>query len=320
MRSELQKLPEVFVGRLEEIFPPKKFHELINTLAFKKPLSFRINTSRITISDAKEALAHLRIKIFSVPWYSDAYYTFETLGKIQKTIIYQKGLIYLQSLSSMLPPLVLKPQKNESVLDMAAAPGGKSLLMANLMANTGLITAYEKNRIRLEKLLYNINLQEAKNIVVRMGDSSLIWKEYRESFDKILLDAPCSNEALYYINEPETFRHFSQEQIKMYSLLQKKMLASALVSLKIGGVLVYSTCTFAPEENEEVIDWAVQMAGTQIEILPINLKLSNISPPLKRFRNHNYSKAIRLAVRVMPTKIMGGFFICKIKKISKINV
>ncbi len=320
MRTELDILPSVFAERMKNVFPPKRYHELMNTFAFKKPVSFRVNTSKVETGVAREDLIRARIKLFTIPGIHDAYYTFAPLGKIQKLGLYTAGNIYVQSYSSMLPALILKPRKDQTVLDMTAAPGSKTLQMSNLMGNSGLIEAYEKDMIRVDKLLYNINIQGAKNVMVRMGDATKIWKEYKEHFDKVLLDAPCSNESRFYIHERETFRHWNEDYIKRMSTLQKKLIASALVCLKVGGELVYSTCTFAPEENEEVIDWVVRMAGTQVTIENINMKLSNFSTPIRSWRKQTYSKTIRNAVRVLPTKIMGGFFICKIKKTASINI
>ncbi len=320
MREEVKKLPDLFLSRLENIFPGPKYHQLVNTFAFKKPVSFRINSLRISNQEVKEVAVKYRIKLFPVLWFSKAYFTNDTIYRIMKMPLFENGLIYAQSLSSMLPALVLSPQNSHTVLDMAAAPGGKTTQMSVMMENQGLIVAYDNNQIRIEKLLYNIEKQQAKNVVVRMGDASEVWKEYPEYFDKILLDAPCSSEGRFYINEPKTYEHWSEKFIKRSSELQKKMIAGALVSLKIGGELVYSSCTFAPEENEEVIDWVVQMVGDRIELMDIPLKISNILPSVRTWQGKNYAKKVNKTVRIAPTREMGGFFIAKIRKIKKIVV
>lgn len=320
MRIEVKKLPEVFLGRLESIFPPKRYHELVNTFAFKKPVSFRINTAKIQRSELMEELNRYRFKIANVSWFQNAFYTFDPLSKLQKLALYTEGNIYVQRLSSMVPPLILKPKKTDTVLDMTAAPGSKTLQMSNMMDNEGLITAYDNNEIRIEKLLHNIALQDAKNIVVKMQDSSLVWKEYPEYFNKILLDVPCSCESQFFVNDPKTYRHWSEKFIKRASELQKKLIASALISLKIGGELVYSTCTFAPEENEGVIDWAIQMVGDRIEVVEPKLKFSNIGPPILKWHGSSYAKKVGLTKRILPNREMEGFFIAKIRKIKKITV
>ena len=320
MRIEVKKLPEVFLGRLESIFPPKRYHELVNTFAFKKPVSFRINTAKIQRSELMEELSKYRFKVSNVSWFQNAFYTFDPLLKLQKLALYTEGNIYVQRLSSMVPPLVLKPKKTDTVLDMAAAPGSKTLQMSNMMDNEGLITAYDNNEIRIEKLLHNIALQDAKNIVVKMQDSSLVWKEYPEYFDKILLDAPCSGESQFFVNDPKTYRYWSEKFIKHASELQKKLIASALISLKIGGELVYSTCTFAPEENEGVIDWVIQMVGEKIEVVEPKLKFSNTGPPILKWHGSSYAKKVGLTKRILPNREMEGFFIAKIRKIKKITV
>lgn len=320
MRTEVTKLPEVFLDRLTYIFPPKRYHELANTFAFKKPVSFRVNTTKITIPQAKEQLTKYRIKIFPITWYPGAYYTYETIYKLQKLPLYENGQIYVQRLSSMLPPLILKPKKEHLVLDMAAAPGSKTLQMSNLMNNQGLIVAIDKDEIRVDKLFYNIEKQGAKNVRVRMVDATKIWKEYPDYFDKVLLDAPCSSEGRFHVYDSKTYSHWSEKFIKNISVLQKKLLASGLVSLKIGGELIYSTCTFAPEENEEVIDWIIQMVGDRIEIEEPKLKISNIGPSVTQWRGKKYARKVNFTKRILPNREMEGFFIAKIRKIKKIVV
>lgn len=320
MRIEVARLPEVFLERLALIFPSKRYHQLVNTFAFKKPVSFRVNTARTTISAVREKIAKYRIKIFPLTWYAGAYYTYESIYKLQRLPIYESGEIYLQRLSSMLPALVLNPKKDDLVLDMTAAPGSKTLQMSNLMDNQGLIIACDKDQIRVEKLLHNIAKQKALNVKVRMLDGVTIWREYPEYFDKILLDVPCSSEGRFYVYDARTYSHWSEDFIKNKSELQKRLLASALVSLKIGGELVYSTCTFAPEENEGVINWAIQMVGDRIEIVEPQLKISNIGPSVVNWHGKNFARKVNLTKRVLPNREMEGFFIAKIRKIKKIVV
>lgn len=320
MRVEVGKLPEVFLSRLIDIFPKKRYHELVNTFAFKKPVTFRINNAKTTQEEIKEDLVKNRIKAFGITWYNGAYVTNAPLPRIQRLAIYNNGFIYLQRLSSMIPPLILKPKSTDIVLDMAAAPGSKTLQMSNLMNNEGLIVAIDNDKIRIDKLLYNITLQNAKNIRVRMMDSAKIWKEYPNYFDKILLDAPCSSEGRFFVHDSKTYKHWSEKFIKSMSSLQKKMIASALVSLKVGGELVYSTCTYAPEENEEVIDWVVQMVGDRVEIELPKMKISNTGPAIINWQGKHYTKKVSLTRRILPNRDMDGFFVAKLKKIKDIKI
>lgn len=320
MRTEVEILPELFLARMRDVFPAKRYHELVNTFAYKKPVSFRTNTQKITPHELKEELARYRFKIFRVPWFQNAFYTYNQLSKLQALPMYKEGKLYVQRLSSMIPPIVLKPDKDDVVLDMAAAPGGKTLQISNMMQNQGLIMAYDNNEIRVGKLIFNIEMQEAKNVVVIMKDSSQIWKDYPNYFDKILLDAPCSSESRFFINDSKTYTHWSLDFINNQSYLQKKLMASALISLKVGGELVYSTCTYAPEENEGVIDWVIQMAGDRIELIEPNLKISNVGPNVLAWQGKSFTKKVKLTKRVLPNREMEGFFIAKIRKIKKITV
>jgi len=309
MRSEVQKLPALFLERLRKMIPPQKWDETANTFREPKPTTFRVNTLKIepqSIPSLQEKLEHRRFRLEKVHWYPEAFILREgRLRDLQETEVYKRGEIYVQSLSSMIPPLVLDPKPGERILDLTAAPGSKTTQMACLMKGEGTIVANDNNRIRFFKLKANIEMQGAKNVELSLRHGELFGRDFPESFDRVLLDAPCSAEGRFNVNEPASYRYWKLAKIKEMARKQKNLLLSALRSLKPGGTLVYSTCTFAPEENEEVLDWAKGKLGNAIQMIGITDEL-----PLRNIPNRMPGPA----VRILPTPLMEAFYIAKIRK------
>ena len=177
------------------------------------------------------------------------------------------------------------------------------------MENKGYILANELDSIRCERLRYNIKMQGANIVEVINKRGEKVGEEHKEEFDKVLLDAPCSGEGRFLGNSPKTYRTWSKKTVNELAKLQKKLLKSAYEALKPGGVLVYSTCTLNKEENEEVLEWALE--NLELKLLDINLDLRE---KLQGF-NKGLNKEISKAIRILPSKNMEGFFIAKFKKI-----
>jgi len=225
-----------------------------------------------------------------------------------------EGLVYLQNLSSMLAPLLLAPQPDDEVLDLCAAPGSKTTQLAVLMHNRGRIAAVEAVRPRYHRLRANLERQGVANVATYLADGRGIGRRTPERFDRVLLDAPCSSEARIRRGRPETWATWSERKIREQARKQVRLLHSAIDALKPGGRLLYSTCTFAPEENEAVIQKALERYGEAIEILPVSLPFSNIRPGLVEWRGSRFDAALRGAGRVLPDGIMEAFFVCLIGK------
>ncbi len=166
-------------------------NKIIDGYMQNRPTTFRVNTAKVSVEYIKGYLKDLDIKFKEVPW-NDTAFILEDVkeDKIKELDIYKDGKIYLQSLSSMIPAIVVNPKEKENILDMAAAPGGKTTQMANLSNNKAMITACEKNRIRADRLKYNLEKQGTSRVTVMIKDARKLDNFF--SFDKILLDAPCS--------------------------------------------------------------------------------------------------------------------------------
>lgn len=304
------RLPKEFMEFLYEKYTPVKVDQILLGMTPERYTTLRVNTLKYDIQSLMKYFKEKNIKFERVPWYTDGLIIKNANEKqIQKLDIYEKGYIYLQSLSSMIPPLVLKPKEGEKVLDLTAAPGSKTTELAALMSNKGHILANELDKIRYERLKYNIEAQGAKIVEVVNGRGEKIGDNYPETFDKVLLDTPCSGEGRFIVNSLATYRDWSPKKVKELSKLQKKLFESAYKALKPNGIMVYSTCTLNEEENELILDWAIK--NLNVKLLDIDIQIKNAQ---KGF-TENIDQTINKSIRILPSKDTEGFFVAKLKKI-----
>ena len=185
------KLPEFFIQRLNNQYGEKIASNIIEGYSKERNLTFRANTLKITSEKVEEKLLENKIEFEKPKWSKEAFIVNNASKKqIEGMQLYENGEIYLQSLSSMLPPIILEPKEGSDILDMAAAPGGKTTQIAAQTQNKAHITACEMNNIRMERLKYNIEKQGANSVYTMQVDSRKIDDLF--AFDQILLDAPCS--------------------------------------------------------------------------------------------------------------------------------
>lgn len=174
------------------------------------------------------------------------------------------------------------------------------------MQNKGYILANELDSLRCERLKYNIEKQGVTIATVNNGRGEIIGKKYENYFDKVLLDAPCSGEGRFLGTDAKTYRNWSEKTVKELAKLQKRLLKSAYMSVKDGGEIVYSTCTLNKEENEEILEWAIE--ELKVKILKINLVIKNSLNAISELDE------VKNAIRLLPTKETEGFFIARLKK------
>lgn len=304
-----KRLPKDFIDSLYENYTPLTVDKILSGMSGDRNTSLRVNTLKYSIQELMKYFKEKNIKFERVLWYNDALVIKNKREKeIQSLDIYDKGYIYMQSLPSMIPPLVLNPKEGEKVLDMTAAPGSKTTQMAMMMNNKGKIIANELDSIRVERLKYNVDMQGAKIVETINGRGEKLGEIYKEQFDKVLLDAPCSGEGRFLANDVKTYRNWSKKTVFQLAKLQKKLFKSAYEALKPGGIMVYSTCTLNKEENEEVLEWAINNLDIKIIDIPFV-----INEGVKGFSEEK-DLSIEKAIRILPSKNMEGFFVAKIKK------
>lgn len=304
------RLPQDFMNEIYENYSPHVVDDILLGILSKRYTTLRVNTMKYNVQDLMKYFKEINIKFERVLWYNDALVIKNATEKeIQKLDIYEKGYIYLQSLSSMIPPLVLSPKENENVLDLTAAPGSKTTQMSAMMNNRGYILANELDKIRCERLKYNVESQGSNIIEVVNGRGERIGENYSETFDKVLLDTPCSGEGRFTINNVQSYRDWSLKKVKDLSKVQKKLFKSAYEALKPNGIMVYSTCTINKEENEYILDWALD--NLDLKMLDIDLKIKDA---MQAFNEDINNKSINKAIRILPSKEMEGFFVAKLIK------
>lgn len=304
-----RKLPKDFIENIYELYSPLVVDRILQGMITDRFTTLRVNTIKYNVQDLMKYFKEINIKFERVPWYNDALIIKNVKEKdLQKLDIYEKGYIYLQSLSSMIPPLVVNPKQGEKVLDLTAAPGSKTTQMAAIMNNKGYILANELDKVRCERLKYNVDIQGASIVEVINERGEKLKNTYENYFDKVLLDAPCSGEGRFLVGKPGTYRDWSIRSVTELKKIQKKLFESAYKAAKPNSTIVYSTCTINKEENEYVVDWILN--NFNIKLLDIDIEIKNaISGDTK-----NVNDTINKTMKILPSKEMEGFFIAKFLK------
>ncbi|MEM9161336.1 MAG: RsmB/NOP family class I SAM-dependent RNA methyltransferase, partial [Verrucomicrobiota bacterium] len=267
--------PEAFLERLKLILSEGDFASVCSQLGRRERTIFRINPLKADLGRVKNELDEAGIEFVSVD--AGLLECFEVSGKkrreLTETKAFYEGAIFIQNPSSQLAAVVLQPEPGEEVLDLAAAPGGKTIHLAGLMRNEGFMTAVEVIKGRFYKLKGNLERCGATMVDSQMMDGRAAGKRWPGRFDRVLLDAPCSSEARFKKGDAKSWEHWSPRKIKETSRKQKRLILAAFDALKPGGTLLYSTCSFAPEENEGIVQSLIKRVGDAVEVLPIPLDL-----------------------------------------------
>ncbi|HLD86865.1 MAG TPA: NOL1/NOP2/sun family putative RNA methylase, partial [Candidatus Nanoarchaeia archaeon] len=302
------ELPYEVIPGTEDLQFKEKFIERYSKLTdfptFKKwSLSFlrrsiRVNTLKISVEELKKRLEPAWT-LTPVPWCKEGFWIEHKKGErrdVGNLIEHALGYFYLQEAASMIPPVVLDPKPGETILDIAAAPGSKTTQIAQYMENEGILIANDYTADRMKPL--GINLQ-------RCGVShALITKMYGQGFrkagiefDRILVDAPCSGTGTIR-KSLKTVVIWNPGMIKRLGTTQKQLIEAAFGILKVGGTLVYSTCSLEPEEDEEVVDHLLKThPNARVEEIDLNIKKS---PAVLEFEGKTYSDEVKKCLRIWP--------------------
>ncbi|AIF68979.1 tRNA methyltransferase [Palaeococcus pacificus DY20341] len=293
-----------FYKRYSKLDDSKEFWELM-----KAPLrqSIRINTLKAPFDYIVKRLKE-RYELEPIPWVKEGF--FINTREFSTMIEHALGLVFPQEASSMIPPVVLDPKPGELILDMAAAPGAKTTQIAQYMENEGCLVANDMKKWRVNILRSNLNRFGVLNALVTQKDGTYFGR-FKETFDKILLDAPCTSVGM--VRKSFKFaKDWKIDRVYMYSKIQKKLILAAYKALKPGGTLVYSTCTVDPFENEEVVDFLLMKTDAKLEKIKLPLKST---PPILEFDGHKYSEEVKKCLRLHPQdNNTEAFFVAKIRK------
>lgn len=319
MKYEMKPL---FKERMSSLLPNKEDFEAFEKIVHTSPPNYiRCNTLKISPSALYNRLSKKwKIKKISEK-FPEILLVEENLkpGELGNAIEHVLGYYYIQELSSMLSVFALSPKPNELVLDLCASPGSKTSQIASSMENKGTIIANDLNLGRIRILASTLERCGVTNCIVTRNDAiNLCSKMAKNNIkaDKILLDAPCSGEGTLR-SSPKTFLIWNINVVEKLSRMQKKMIAYALKCLKKNGVLVYSTCTHSPEENESVIQFALNNFPVKIEKIELPVKSRQ---GLSSWQGENYSQELKKACRIYPQdNDSEGFFLCKMTLREDVN-
>ena len=281
--------------------------ELIKAMEKGIPKYIRVNTLRIKEKNLIERLKDKGFELESteIPF---CYKVLREPFSIGATPEYLMGYYYVMEKNSCIPPLALDPKPGEIVADFAASPGGKTTFISQLMQNKGVVLAIEISEERIQALIDNIHRLGCMNIAVINMDASEFWKT-GVKVDKILLDAPCSGEGVIH-KDPSRKTRSGKRDIEICAEMQRKLIKSAIKSLKVGGVLVYSTCSLTPEENEFIINEVLECYPLEIEEIEWGENAFTEIPK----KNIKFKSELRKAKRFYPHKHeTSGFFVAKLK-------
>ena len=296
-------LPSFLTDKLSRQYSPEDCSKIMKGYQSSRRTSFRRNSMNIGQKEFEQELSAADIPFCQLPWFSLGYVSGNSAeSAVQKTSLFENGQIYLQNPSSMLPPVMLSPVPGQEILDMCAAPGSKTTELYDLSQAKAHITACEKDKIRGDRLRFNLKRQGASRVNVLIQDAKKLDDLFR--FDRILLDAPCSGTGTILMDQPKTYQSLSELLIKNSSKLQASLISNAYRLLPVGGELVYSTCSLLKEENEYVVSPLIEKG--MFEVVP-HTELS-VSLPL-------LPCDIAGGILVCPTDIYEGFFAVHLRKI-----
>lgn len=236
------------------------------------------------------------------------------LTAVRDSQLVAEGKLFIQNAASWLPVLVLDPQPGETILDVCAAPGGKASHIAAITNNKAVLTVNDNSRARLAKMQANFKRLGVEPAETTLFDATQLARKLEgRQFDKILLDAPCSGEGMMRYDHDKDLATWSVAHIKRLQQLQKRLITQAWQLLGPGGMLVYSTCTMAPEENEAVVDYLVR-TRPDARIESITLQLPNRIPPISAWNGKSFNPAVQQCMRLCPSPYIEAFFVCAFRK------
>lgn len=291
--------------------------KIYDQIGFSLPNAVRFNPLKGPLPALRDLLYKQGFRFSPIPEFENGFRIEFQPYPIGKSLSHYLGHIYVQDIASMLPPLVLDPQPGEWILDMSAAPGSKTTQIASLMRNTGLVIANDVVMKRIRSLAGNLERMGTVNAALFRLFGEQFGNQYFEIFDRVLLDPPCTGLGTLH-KSPEVLSWWTPHHCERMAASQKSLMISAVKALRPGGVLCYSTCTLTPEENEEIVDFALKEFPVELETFSIPaLKLR---PGLTKFGGRIYHPELQKTARVYPSENESeGFFIARLRKTASMK-
>ncbi len=316
LRVFMKKFPLEFEKRIHTILPDSEWESFFSLATEPLPKVVRIRDTDLIKKDDWQ----LGRTLIPEGYFIDR--NDQSERPLGKTLAHFTGQIYSQSLSSMLPVHVLDPQPGEIILDMCAAPGSKTTFLSDRMAGQGLIVANEPSGTRSKKLVANLNRLGITNTVLLQSDGTILDRFLSPIFDRILLDAPCSSEGFGRRDARFFQSMWSLQSVQEMARLQRRLIVSAFNLLKVDGVMTYSTCTSAPEENEAVVQHLLDTFPGAVELLPMKIDNLPSAGGIDSWEGQSFDPVVsQNTLRLYPHQRTNAwnsesFFVCKLRKVS----
>ena len=299
------RLPEEFCKEMQRILG-EEYPEYLASMEDTRRYGLRVNTAKISCEEFEKICP---FPIRKIPFVENGYF-YEENVQPAKHPYYFAGLYYLQDPSAMTPASRLPIEEGDVVLDLCAAPGGKATELAARLHGTGLLVANDISAKRAKALLKNIELFGVSNSFLVTEYPKKLTEYFTGFFDKILIDAPCSGEGMFR-KEPSMVKAWEQNGPEFYAKLQREILEDAIKMLKPGGMLLYSTCTFSPKEDEATVQWLLDTGEYHLVEMKGYEGFAHGNPDLIP----NGSSELTKTIRIFPHKMDGeGHFLALLQK------
>jgi NOL1/NOP2/sun family putative RNA methylase len=312
-----EELPSQILERFSALLSKKDYEATLQSFGVPKPVTFRPNTLRSSEETVVQNVADNGMQSTPIPWCPLCHLlTKGTIRELQALETAKTDGLYIQAASSMLAGHALQVEPGMRVLDMCAAPGSKTTQVAGLMNNSGMLIANDRSRKRLYRLREIVQRQGATNVEVLCGPGERLGQTHADCFDRVLVDAPCSGEGRIRLEKPIRIARWNMQEIRGLARLQEQLLIAALRCVRVGGIVVYSTCTFTPEENEFVLNKVLRKKNIEAKLVPMpeTLHPENTMAPVTNWLGKECTQDVSSAVRIIPNATTTGFFISCIQR------
>jgi 16S rRNA C967 or C1407 C5-methylase (RsmB/RsmF family) len=315
MQEKTEALPAEFCERIRRDFPSGTADAIFSGMTGPRRVSFRLNHLHPDAAAAITDLISIGLAPKPIEGLPDAF----SLPEDDRSTLLEStpvadGRLYVQNASSQLPPHILAPQPGEKVLDLAAAPGSKTLQIAAMMQNEGELAAVELVRSRFYRMNALLKRYGAENVRTFLKNGMDVWRHRPEYFDRVLLDAPCASEGRFHAGDPDSLAYWSPRKVKEMVRKQRRLLFSAVNALRSGGVLVYSTCSLSLDENEGVLSDILEQFEGALEVDACSIAAKESREPEAASANRRFDPSLKNARRIIPGDIFEGFFVCRLTK------
>ena len=314
-KSSIECLPPEFLDRLPHILAPEDLQRFAEYVGNERPLTIRITDPSLNSSDVVSMLESQGLNCQAKDWMPEALWlTPPNRRVLNENPLSLENRIFRQSLSSMAAVESMDVRPGHDVLDCCAAPGGKTSLIRTRQQSEGILVANDLSRRRVSRMKHVFDLNKVTGIDAQVNDAKSLGSLFPDCFDRVLLDAPCSGEGRFNLDDPDTWSDWNTGKIRRLAKLQMSLLKSAIRTLRPGGLLLYATCTLAPEENECVLEKVLTRHSSIVRLEPISIEFDGRRQALSEWKGNAFPEWMTDGIRIIPENGMTPFFLAAIRR------